>query len=77
MAMNIRNKTLWFLSRRFSSLFFGFVFASILVTLLAQAGIVTYVAITASKQDFSNGILPVVEKTLCGKPGCISTYWGK
>ena len=47
----------------------------IVATWVVQAILVTSVASTVLKQDYSQGIIPVVEKTLCGQPGCLKSYF--
>lgn len=57
----------------FNTFFYGvFILTgtTILISVIGQIFIVTVVA----KQDFSNGIIPPIEKVLCGHPGCLKTY---
>ena len=68
------HKTPWFLSQRFFSFFFGLVFTIILVSILVQVGLYVGGAYLLTKADWSKGILPPVERVLCGEPGCLKTY---
>ena len=63
----IHDKTPWFLSQRFFSFFFG-------LSILVQAGLYVGGAYLLTKADWSKGILPPVEKVLCGEPGCLKSY---
>lgn len=61
---------------RMRHLIIGFisVVALLLVAQLIVVGFVIYtVADSASEQDWSGGIKPVVEKIWCGRPGCTDT----
>lgn len=66
--------TPWYFSDRFFSVFFFLVLGGIISTLIFQAVAIGFVATQAAKQDYSNGILPVAEKLLCGSKGCLKDY---
>lgn len=64
----------WYLSDTLFSIFFWFTFMVILSGFLFTAGIFAVSGYMVSKQDFSKGVLPAVERVLCGKPGCLAHY---
>lgn len=57
---------------RFISVFIGIVFTMIVCYWVAMATIAYKVIDSASQQDWSGGIKPVIESLWCGKPGCMS-----
>lgn len=66
--------TPWYLSKKFISVFFFLVFGGIVSTFTIQAVAIGFVSAQATKQDYSQGILPVAEKILCGSKGCLKDY---
>jgi hypothetical protein len=67
--------TPWYLSDSFFSVFFGAVTISILAIFLAQGFALYQVVNYALKQDLSKGVIPAVEKVLCGEPKCLKGYF--
>jgi hypothetical protein len=68
-------QTPWYLTPQFFSLFFGSVLTIIVVSWLVQGAALILGAQHILKQDFSKGLVPVVEKVLCGEPKCLKEYF--
>lgn len=62
-------------SNRLFSVFFGAVTISILAIFLAQGFALFQVVNYVMKQDLSKGVIPAVEKVLCGEPKCLKVYF--
>lgn len=72
--MKTKNHTPWFLSETLFGVFFTSTLVLVLGTFLFIGGIYAVTAVSLLNQDYSKGILPPIEKALCGEPGCLKTY---